>query len=99
MSATVVNVCKDAFDVYIGRDSKRFGAGGKFANPFWMRDESQREKVIEDFRRYLWEEIKTGKITKEELLALDGKRLGCYCHPKKCHGDVLVAAIEWAKKQ
>jgi len=94
----VVNVYKDNFDVYIGRTSKKFGVGGKFANPYWMQDESKRKEVIEKFRIYLWKQIKEGKITKEELIALDGKKLGCYCSPKECHGDVIVKAIEWAKQ-
>ena len=32
-----------------------------------------------------------------ERLPLDplrGKRLGCYCAPAKCHGDVLVELLE-----
>jgi hypothetical protein len=31
------------------------------------------------------------------LLELDGKRLGCFCKPKLCHGDIIVAAVNWAK--
>jgi len=95
---SVVNVYKDVFDVYIGRASKRFGPASKFANPFWMENEGKREEVIEKFRSWLWQEIKEGRITKEELLKLDGKRLGCYCKPKNCHGDIIVKAIEWAKQ-
>ncbi|CAO77777.1 conserved hypothetical protein [Pseudomonas virus Yua] len=37
-------------------------------------------------------------VTQPELLAalpaLRGKRLGCVCKPKACHGDVLVELIE-----
>ena len=95
--AEVVNVYREKFDVYIGRAGK-FGPGSKFANPFWMSDESQRPVVIQKFRQHLWAEIKAGRITKEEILELDGKKLGCFCAPKACHGDVLVAAIEWAKR-
>ena len=25
-----------------------------------------------------------------ELAELKGKRLGCFCHPQPCHGDVLA---------
>ena len=32
----------------------------------------------------------------EKLAALKGKRLGCWCAPGPCHGEVLVAAAEWA---
>ena len=94
----VVNVYREQFDIYIGRANARFGAASKFANPFWMKDESQREVVIENFRQHLYQQIKEGKITKKDLLALEGKRLGCYCSPKACHGDVIIRAIQWAKE-
>jgi len=89
--AIVVNKRTSTYDVYIGR-------GSKWGNPFVMKSEADRERVIEQFRKYLWEQIKAGVITKDELRALDGKRLGCFCKPKACHGDVIVAAIEWSKR-
>ena len=88
----VVNKRVEPFDVYIGR-------GSKWGNPFVMRNEADRARVIETYRKFLWQEIKAGRISKDELLALDGKRLGCFCAPKPCHGDVIVAAIEWSKQQ
>ena len=91
MATTVVNKRTSAFDVYIGR-------GSKWGNPFVMKSEADRERVIEQYRKYLWGQIKAGVVTKDELRALDGKRLGCFCAPKACHGDVIVDAIEWSKK-
>ena len=92
---TVVNKYKvnmsDPDIVYIGR-------GSLFGNPFKMHNEDDRAKVIELYRHWLWKALQEGKITKEMLLALDGKRLACYCAPKACHGDVLVKAIEWVKE-
>lgn len=91
---TVVNKYKvnmsDSDIVYIGR-------GSPFGNPFKMYNEDARPKVIELYRHWLWEALKEGKITKQMLLELDGKRLACYCAPKACHGDVLVKAIDWVK--
>jgi len=29
-----------------------------------------------------------------EFLKLKGKRLGCWCKPKGCHGDVIVELLE-----
>jgi hypothetical protein len=99
---TVVNKYKvsmsDADIVYIGR-------GSKWGNPYTSlstptKAEMQvatREESIERYKQYLWNQIRKGVITKEMLLELDGKRLACYYAPKSCHGDVLVAAIEWAK--
>ncbi|WFP45975.1 hypothetical protein VIPPAEUMC01_00040 [Pseudomonas phage vB_VIPPAEUMC01] len=97
-SATVVNRHYEKFDVYIGR-------GSKWGNPFSHKEGTRAlykvdtvEQAIECFRSHLWRNIMEGLITVDDLLELDGKRLGCYCKPRPCHGDVLVRAIEWAKQ-
>ena len=81
--ATVVHNKRDDFDVYIGRPSK-------WGNPYMMGRDGTREEVIEKYRVWLF--------TNEGLLAdlheLKGKRLGCWCSPLPCHGDVLLAAIK-----
>ena len=87
---TVVNRKHHKFDVYIGR-------GSIWGNPYKIGTDGSREEVIQKYRKYLWNRIKAGKISKEDILTLKGKVLGCYCKPLACHGDVLVAAIEWAK--
>lgn len=66
-------------DVYIGRPSK-------WGNPFVIGRDGTRAQVIEKYRAWL-----TGnKVLMADLPALRGKRLGCYCKPKPCHGDVLA---------
>lgn len=92
MACTVVNKYKEEYDIYIGR-------GSKWWNPYAIGEHGTREDVIDAFRTYLWEQMKFGRITKEDLLELDGKRLGCFCKPQACHGDVLAKAVEWAKVQ
>lgn len=90
----VVNKRYQEYDVYIGR-------GSSLGNPFPI-DESTgqtRSKVIEKYRRWLWQEIKAGRVTLSYLRSLDGKRLGCFCSPAACHGDVIVQAVKWAKEQ
>lgn len=89
---TVVNKYKEPFDVYIGR-------GSKWGNPYPIQGKDTREIVIKKYSRYLWEQVKAGVITKGDLLELDGKRLGCFCKPKPCHGDVIAKAVEWAKRE
>lgn len=76
--------------VYIGR-------GSIWGNPHIMKTEADRESVVAAYRQTLWSKIVAGSITKEMLIALDGKRLACYCAPKSCHGDVLLAVIKWSK--
>ena len=29
----------------------------------------------------------------ESLIELEGKVLGCWCHPEPCHGDILVKLL------
>lgn len=84
--------------VYIGRYSKAFNLqASKFANPFPMRDQSEeeRQRVVSEYKKWIWQEVLTQKITKEDLLSLQGKKLVCYCNPKACHGDVVKALVEY----
>ena len=79
MSTTVVNVANNACDVYVGRSSK-------WGNPFYIGADGSRSEVIRKYRQWL--------LTQLDLMAalpeLKGKRLGCHCKPKACHGDVLA---------
>ena len=56
-------------------------------------------QVIEIYRVWLWREIRAGRIGLDELAALDGKRLACWCAPEPCHGDVLAEAARWATER
>jgi len=81
------------FDVRIDR-------GTMWGNRHHMKNESakERDRVIFDYGVDLWTAIYNGDITLSQLDALYGKRLGCWCHPKPCHGDELVKAVIWAHK-
>lgn len=91
----VVNKYKDQYDVYIGR-------GSKWGNPYThIKDKetkaeyivSTREESISKYREWILDKIDIGEITIDELLELAGKKLGCFCKPKSCHGDVLVEIV------
>ena len=88
----VVNKHKESYDVYIGR-------GSKWGNPFKIGEDGTREEVIEKYRGYLWDMIQNGDITRSDLMSLRGKRLGCFCKPLPCHGDILIKAVEWARNK
>lgn len=88
----VVNKYWEPHEVYIGR-------GSIWGNPFRMASEADRVTVVAKHKQHLWKQIKDGVITKQMLLSLDGKRLGCYCAPKACHGDNIVKAVKWAKRE
>ena len=74
----VVHCKKEKYDVYIGRPSE-------WGNPFVGGRDGTREEVIEKYRKYL---IKNPLI--EKVHELRGKTLGCWCRPRKCHGDILA---------
>lgn len=82
MKTRVVNLHREPYDVYIGRNSK-------WGNPFRIVEYGSREKVVKLYRDWIQ--------TQPELLAaipeLTGKKLGCYCAPLACHGDVLVELV------
>jgi hypothetical protein len=75
----VVHCKRSQYDAYIGR-------GSPWGNPFVIGKDGSREVVCAKYLKYLLEN--------ERLLAmlptLKGKRLGCYCAPKLCHGDIII---------
>lgn len=77
--------------VFIGRPSR-------WGNPFRLRPDEPRGATIERYRRWLWDQLRSGAIRLDELAALHGRDLACYCKPKPCHGDVLADAAAWAHK-
>lgn len=83
LNTRVVNLYKAPYDVYIGRK----GQQGKWGNPFNGPD---RLKNITDYKNWILQQPEL--LT--DLEELRGKRLGCFCKPKACHGDVLVELLE-----
>ena len=71
--------------------------GSLFANPFKIGVDGTREEVIEKYEIWLRNRLENDPQLTEELLKLDGKVLGCWCAPKKCHGDTLLKLIRELK--
>jgi hypothetical protein len=87
----VVNCQKKDFDVYIGRGPcPKTGTIGKWGNPFKIGPDGTRMEVIRKYKEWI--------VKQPELMAalpeLRGFRLGCWCVPKACHGQVLVELLE-----
>ncbi len=90
---TVVHNLREDFDVYIGREVPEHGLpASKWGNPFVMQDmgDTERNRALAAYRQWV--------MRQPELIAslqeLSGRRLGCWCAPQRCHGDVLVELIE-----
>jgi hypothetical protein len=62
----------------------------------------QRGETIALYRSWLWQQMQEDGAVLKELkriaqMVKAGKdvRLGCWCKPAACHGDVIKAAVEW----
>lgn len=86
MPTTVVNVKTEKCDVYIGRPSV-------FGNPFSVYKYG-RKQCIEKYRQYFELLIKHDPKFREKVLSLKGKKLGCFCKPLECHGDVIAEYVD-----
>jgi hypothetical protein len=74
----VVHCRKEKYDVYVGRPSF-------FGNPFMIGRDGNRAEVIEKYA--IWLVSQPGVLAR--IKELRGKRLGCWCAPEACHGDIL----------
>lgn len=87
--------------VYIGRaNAKHHQAKSFFANPFVMKDQSDKERtrVVAEYKTWILDQLAKNIISIADLLALEGKKLVCYCAPKACHGDVIKELIAIYRK-
>jgi hypothetical protein len=86
METKVVHI-KDGYDVYIGRPSI-------FGYPFIIGKHGSRYEVISKYKKYFYDLIETNEDFKNQIFSLKCKKLGCYCSPQKCHGDIIVEFLE-----
>lgn len=101
----VINLRKEKCDVKICRlpDNTIPAAPnpGCFGNPFFLKnpdDDKERAEVIRKYRNYFVEKLLKEPEFKKAVLALKGKRLGCFCAPKPCHGDVIKLYLDMCDK-
>ena len=80
--------------IYIGR-------GSPLGNPFVMRSEEDRNDVCDKYEEWFNKQIEDeNQVVLSELrrIYLLAKRqdviLGCYCSPKRCHGDTIKKFID-----
>ena len=83
------------------RDSLYIGRGTPLGNPHSLAEIPDVDANLAAYRRHLWRLIQArdpkvlewlGRITQDTALV-------CSCAPRRCHGDVIVAAWEWWQAQ
>lgn len=92
MRTTVVNIRTQEHDVYVGREGH--GQDGYWGNPFSAMRDGGRERAIALYREYFLKRLRVDPEFAVRVETLRGKRLGCFCKPKACHGDVIVEYLE-----
>lgn len=71
-------------------DYEYIGRGSYWGNPYSMFEEGDdRDEVIRKYKYDFENDIFPNK-KKSEVFKLAGKKLGCFCKPLECHGDVLA---------
>jgi hypothetical protein len=110
METKIVNISTEECDEYIGRGTKyrthmlaegiKCGEKGWLGNPHpigWCDiclEYHNRVECIEKFKIDFYQKIETNKEFKNSVAMLKGKRLGCYCKPDECHGDIIKEWID-----
>ena len=80
----VINIHhKLPYDVYCGRAGH--GEDGYFGNPTYS---------FEKYKPYFQNRLETDPEFKKRILALKGKKLGCFCAPNECHVMVIIEYLD-----
>jgi hypothetical protein len=102
MNTTVVNIRGQdgEHDVYIGRGpygrhmlNTAIGQRGWLGNPHTVERVGM-GRAIQMFREDFTRLLETDAEFLVAVMALRGKRLGCYCKPRPCHGDVIAEFLD-----
>ena len=88
--ARAVNRRHCRYDVYCGRP-------GPWGNPYRIGPDGDRAAVIAKHKAHIRRRLCSGQLTLEQLAALSGKKLGCWCKPQPCHADYLAQLADAAQ--
>jgi hypothetical protein len=92
METRIVHCRKERFDVLIDRRTV-------FGNLFVMNREADRDRVCDEYKKWLWQRFKSEPEFAAAILALKGKTLACWCAPKRCHGHEIVKLINFVQEK
>ena len=85
--------------VLLKRGIVRVDRATPWGNRYVVGRHGTRNQVIDLYRQNLWRRIRAGEVPLDDLAALAGMPLACWCHPKPCHAAVLARAARWAAAQ
>lgn len=66
------------------------GRGSYWGNPYSMYEGGDDRKEVIRKYKYDFDYEKFPNKVKSEVYKLAGKRLGCFCKPQDCHGDIIA---------
>jgi hypothetical protein len=69
---------------------ERIDRNSDWGNPFEMPHDGDRDTVCDSFEIYFGRKYSLH----DRVLGLKGKVLGCWCYPKRCHGDHLITLMQ-----
>jgi|AntRauTorcE11897_2_1112592.scaffolds.fasta_scaffold00596_13 hypothetical protein len=92
-----INEYKGDDYIYIGRPSK-------YGSPFASKPSKiaefkvgSKSEAMEKCKEYFTENPQIIDELIDELKEKEISKLGCFCSPKPCHGDILIELIEMRK--
>lgn len=83
------------------KGAQYIGRGSPLGNPFVMTSEADRNLVCDQYEAWFQERVKANDpkvvaaLSRLQRLAVDGDLvLGCFCAPKRCHGETIKAWLD-----
>ncbi|WP_244510228.1 DUF4326 domain-containing protein [Natronobacterium texcoconense] len=68
----------------------------RFGNPFRLKKDGgdyTRQESVDRYEKWFKKKIRTDPDFRAAVEELRGETLGCWCKPKACHGDVILAYL------
>jgi len=98
ISTIPVNIRRgQKYDIYIGRSSKR-GSRNILSNPYMIGPDGDRTEVLRKYAYDFGLRWRTEPEFQKSILECRGKKLGCFCKPESCHGDIIAMFLSVLEK-
>jgi len=86
-----VNLRSEGYDIYIGRAGR--GKSGEFGNPFVVGRDGEHGECVRLFAAWFHSDEGASMRALVDARIKKGDRLGCFCKPSACHGDIIAAYV------